>query len=394
MEPKPREQHKSDTSHFNSLGDREWEKLHYGDERPCFIKGLDLCEAFFRDQVEPIIRRTLPHLKIAAGRIDYGSDVLGYDTELSRDHAWGPQVTLYLAENDIIAYKDHIDSTLQEQLPRECLGYSTRMSRDLIWHPTRDANGHHRVRIESVRSFFQNEIGFLPSPQMSTTEWLSLPAQKLRVFTSGRVFVDELLELSSIREGMRWYPHDLWLHLMAVQWQKLFDRAPFAGRCAHVGDMWGAADNVSGTFRNLVHLCYLLEQKYPPYTKWLGTGLKELSLGSELITLAERARLASSWPEQEDAIVEAYQLVANRHNKESSLPRVSTEVTTYYSRPYRMVDIEGIVRTLRETIRDERIRELSLLEGAVWQLVDLDAGLYNNAFPTAYRQILESKLLR
>jgi hypothetical protein len=59
-----------------------------------------------------------------------------------------------------------------------------------------------------------------------------------------------------------------------------------------------------------------------------------------------------------------------------------------------MVDIEGIVRTLRETIRDERIRELSLLEGAVWQLVDLDAGLYNNAFPTAYRQILESKLLR
>lgn len=385
---------RTDESHFDTLGDTQWEARHFGHILPEFMKGLELCEVFFREQVEPIVRGFAPEMPIAAGRLDYGSDVLGYDTELSRDHAWGPQVTLYLTEADLSTYKEALDAELQEKLPTQCCGYPTRMSRDWVWHPTPDGSGHHRVRIESVESFFEAEIGLVPGPQMSVAEWLSIPAQKLRVFAAGRIFVDDQLALTSARESLLWYPHDLWLHIMACQWQKLLERAPFAGRCAHVGDMWGAADNSTETMRNLVYTAHLLEKRYPPYTKWLGTSLKELSIGQELLDLADKQQAAVSWPEREDALVAAYQVVADLHNRTKGLPSVDNQPTTFHSRPYRMIDIESIVRALRGAISDPLVKPLSLAECAVWQMVNYDTALCNRELFKAYRAMIASGALR
>ena len=46
---------------------------------PDFIPGLELARAFYEDVVSEILGDT-PH---AAGRIGWGSDVLGFDTERS-----------------------------------------------------------------------------------------------------------------------------------------------------------------------------------------------------------------------------------------------------------------------------------------------------------------------
>ena len=263
------------------------------------------------------------------------------------------------------------------------------MTRDPIWHTTPDGSGHHRVRFESLRTFFENEIGFLPSSSISYHEWLCIPAQKLRVYASGKVFADDTGELTALRERLRWYPRDMWLHIMACQWEKLRERAPFAGRCAHVGDMWGAAHNAHETILGLVQIAHLLEQKYPPYKKWLGSSLKDLAIGGQLIEVAERVRIATSWPQMEDGVIEAYQLVAHHHNSIGGLPSISSDAMTFFSRPYRMIDIESIVKALKDEITDKAIQELSLAHAALWQFSEYDPALCNPRVFTQYREMLK-----
>ena len=59
-----------------------------------FIKGLELCEGFFFDIAKPILDKHFQSLPYSAGLIGYGSDVLGYDDEVSTDHMWGPRFLL------------------------------------------------------------------------------------------------------------------------------------------------------------------------------------------------------------------------------------------------------------------------------------------------------------
>jgi hypothetical protein len=51
-----------------------------------------------------------------------GSEVLGYDTEMSTDHDWGPRVYLFLNEQDI-GYSDQIQVSLYTRAPERFYGF-------------------------------------------------------------------------------------------------------------------------------------------------------------------------------------------------------------------------------------------------------------------------------
>jgi hypothetical protein len=53
------------------------------------LRGAELARRFFTDVVEPLLSHALPGLGYAAARLGSGSDVLGLDDEMSRDHDWG-----------------------------------------------------------------------------------------------------------------------------------------------------------------------------------------------------------------------------------------------------------------------------------------------------------------
>ncbi|MBO5670086.1 MAG: hypothetical protein J6S41_00925, partial [Clostridia bacterium] len=67
---------------------------------PEFIKGRDLCRDFFREIARPILDEHFPCLQYSAGLLGYGSDILGYDDEISTDHMWGPRFYLFLRPED------------------------------------------------------------------------------------------------------------------------------------------------------------------------------------------------------------------------------------------------------------------------------------------------------
>src|SRR5436190_17044788 len=58
------------------------------------MSGCELAQQFYAEVVAPLLARAMPRLRYAAGRLGSGSDVLGLDDAMSRDHDWGCRLTL------------------------------------------------------------------------------------------------------------------------------------------------------------------------------------------------------------------------------------------------------------------------------------------------------------
>src|SRR5581483_7403542 len=101
-------------------------------------------------------------------------------------------------------------------------------------------------------------------------DWLSFPQQELLCLTAGEVFYDGLCEVEKIRRKLAYYPHDVWLYLLACQWTRIAQEEAFVGRCGEAGDELGSRVTAARLVRDLMRLCFLFEKRYTPYTKWLG----------------------------------------------------------------------------------------------------------------------------
>ena len=67
-----------------------------------FVPGLTLAELFYKEAVSPVLLKHFSRLRYSAALIGHGSEVLGFDTERSTDHHWGPRVQLFLTEGAYI----------------------------------------------------------------------------------------------------------------------------------------------------------------------------------------------------------------------------------------------------------------------------------------------------
>ena len=70
------------------------------------MKGLELSEKFYLEYGAPMIAGDFPHLegKIAVGLAGEGSECLGYDDDVSRDHDFEPSFCMWLTDEDYDNY--------------------------------------------------------------------------------------------------------------------------------------------------------------------------------------------------------------------------------------------------------------------------------------------------
>src|SRR3712207_3332789 len=90
-----------------------------------FLPGMQLSERFYTEAVRPVLERRYPGLAHPGARLDFGADVLGFDTPQSMDHGWGPKLTLFLSGDDFERYGAEISEVLGRELPREVAGIPT-----------------------------------------------------------------------------------------------------------------------------------------------------------------------------------------------------------------------------------------------------------------------------
>src|SRR5260370_41587888 len=100
-----------------------------------FLPGLELCRLFYWEAVRPILDTAFPGLPHSAALLGSGSEVLGYDTEMSTDHDWGPRVMLFLEEGEHTRRQKGILQALRRGLPPYVRGHPPRCPAPRPPHP-------------------------------------------------------------------------------------------------------------------------------------------------------------------------------------------------------------------------------------------------------------------
>lgn len=347
-------------------------------DRPPFVPGLLLNERFFHDVVRPNLADAFPALRYSAALIGPGSDVLGYDTIRSTDHEWGPRLLVFVSEADHIAHAAAIRSAFSQRLPPTFMGYSTHFGPPgpdgvQMLAPHRGEPIGHKIEVHPP-AILTSWLGVDPCGEISAIDWLLIPQQKLLEVTSGRVYYDGLGILEPIRRKLAYYPRAVWLYLLASQWGRISQVEAFVGRTGEVGDELGSSLVAAALTRDLMGLCFLMERRYAPYSKWFATAFAELSCATRLTPLFERVTRSQTWREREEALVSAYEVVAALHNALGIAPALDPQTRPYYSRPFRVLFADRFCEAIVAVIEDNEVR--AILDragpiGSVDQLSDL-----------------------
>lgn len=325
-----------------------------------FVPGLRLGELFYGEVVRPVLEDTFPGLAHSAALIGSGSEVLGFDSEMSTDHDWGPRVMLFLSEEDA-PQGPAIRDELSRRLPRRFRGYSTDFGEPEAAGGKAEAAGpiRHRVELLTIRGFLQSYLGFDTDRQLDAADWLTFPTQKLRALTGGAVFHDEV-GLRAMRERFAWYPRDVWLYLLAAGWTRVGQEEHLMGRAGLVGDELGSALIGARLVRDLMRLCFLMERQYAPYAKWFGTAFVRLACGPELAPVLRGAQLAETWPERERHLCEAYETVAGMHNTLGITNSLPAKSGPFFDRPFQVIHLGGgFAEAIRERIEAAEVRRIA-----------------------------------
>jgi hypothetical protein len=342
---------------------------------PKFVPGLKLCKLFYQQEVTPILNKGFPKLCYSAAIIGWGSEVLGFDTSISRDHHWGPRVLLFLNEKDYRRHKGQISEALSHELPYEFMGYSTNYSKpepNGVRHPVKITHGriNHMVNIYTVRSFFKTRLGFDLHQELSGLDWLTFPQQRLLELTSGEIYHDGLGELKKIRSKLKYYPKDVWLYMLAAQWTRISQEEAFVGRAGQVGDELGSEVVAARLVREIIKLAFLMERRYAPYSKWLGTAFKGLRIAKPLTPLLRQVLLAKTWKSRDLSLSKAYSLMAQQHNELKITKPLSTNTSDYHGRPYSVIHGERFAKAITQAINDPKIKKIETNIGSVDQFTD------------------------
>ena len=321
-----------------------------------FIPGLQLNRGFFNDVVKPILARTYPRLSYSAALTGHCSDVLGLDTYKSTDHVWGPRLQIFLSEDDHVHLAQPLFDLLARELPPIYLHFPTNYRNEEPWSRVarmQFVDGppiNHFIEIETVRSFIKGELCCILDHSPTINEWLTFPEQALLEVIAGEVFHDETGELTHARQLLAYYPDPVWFFRMYCLWGSISDEQAFAGRCYEVGDPVGEILIAARIVKKLMKLCFALERKYYPYSKWFGSAFQQLHCAGEILPHIQRTLSAPSYNEREEALCQCYLAVARLHNIAAITPEINAEVIDYYRRGYRGVDTIPFAEALKTKI--------------------------------------------
>lgn len=330
---------------------------------PDFVTGLELNRRFYEELVRPLLSAAFPGLSYAAALIGPGSETLGFDTQMSVDHDWGLHFFLFVREEDA-GLRDAISQQLSQRLPEKFMdipvGWQTAPAEIRMRIMKRPVDGpvNHSIIPITLRDFVRVQLGYDLSQPLSVVDWLTFPSHALGELVAGAVYADDSGELTALRNLLAWYPHDVWLYLLASGWQRIGQEEHLMPRAGSVGDELGSAIIGSRLMRDIMNLCFLLEKQYAPYPKWFGSAFKHLQCAPLLEPLLWQVQQAATWQERQAFLSQAYEQLATLQNALKISREQPKTVSSFFGRPFQVIHGEMFARALVEQVTDPEVQRL------------------------------------
>jgi hypothetical protein len=322
------------------------------------MSGIELSRRFYASAVAPL----LGDVRHAAALLGDGSEVLGYDDDVSPDHDFGPRVQVFLAPD---ADQGAVRAALA--------GMSARFEDDPV-----DA----QVELAVPAAYFGRTVGADPAEGMGLADWLLTPTQRFLALTAGAVFHDPDGWLTRRRTALAWYPDDVWRYVLAASWLRVSQEEAFVGRTGATGDELGSRVLAARLVRDLARLAFLVHRRWAPYGKWFGRAFADLPIAPDLGVHLGAALAATEWREREASVGRAASLLATATNELGLAEPVDPAVRQFYTRDIHVLGADRLVIGLTAAITDPQLCALldrlgrnprsgvGVLPGAIDQAVD------------------------
>lgn len=358
-----------------------------------FIQGLPLCEGFFFDEAKPLLDRYFPGLPYAAGLIGYGSDVLGYDDEISRDHMWGPRFYLFLRQEDM-PRKEAVFRMFSEHLPYQYKEFSVNFTApdpgdNGVQHPRFISTGkvNPLIFIQTPDSFLTEELGTADLENLDLLDWLVFSEHRLLSLVSGKLFVDKLGMKKKLLP-LRYYPREVRNYLIASNWDIIASEQAFVKRCGLCGDDAGSILICARIVERLMRLCFLYREVYAPYSKWFGTAFDRLILDGDIKAAVLAPLSARTLEEREDRLAAAQSAVAELHNRSGVTDPIPYRIESYFGRDIKVIYADKFAQAVQETLKGTSLDGVPLI-GSLSQLGGLcvisDDHRYSHRIKSLYK---------
>lgn len=257
------------------------------------MNGLEISKRFYLEYGEKAIAEKFPEYKdrIAVGLAGEGSECLGYDDDISRDHDFDAGFCLWITGEDEKEIGFKLER-LYANLPKEFMG----VKRNAV-----SPAGGNRRGVMTIGGFYGKFLGAENAPD-TLERWLYTPPAMLLSACNGEVWKDDLGIFSGIRNVMlKGYPED-------VRKKKTAAHAALAGQAGQYnysrlvarGETGAAQLAIFEFVKHAVSIVYLLNNRYEPFYKWAYKGMRDLPVLAETeFSLSGLTELGNSKKEAE-----------------------------------------------------------------------------------------------
>ncbi len=283
--------------------------------------------------------------RIAVGLVGEGSECLGYDDEVSRDHDYEPGFCLWITAEDEEDFGFKLFRAYSK-LPKEFLG----LKRSVL-----SPVGGNRHGVITIEDFYTRFLGTPTAPE-TLEQWLYLPSTSLASVTNGEVFRDDLGAFSAVRnELMLGYPEDVRRKKIAAHVAVMAQSGQYNyARCLSRGERGSAQLAVYEFVKHAISTVYLLNNKYEPFYKWAYRGLREVRALGDLAPTLQTLTELNNDAENAGRKIDMIENIASALIQEFMRQELTHAVCG---------DLEKHAYSIMDGIKDATVRNMNVFEG-------------------------------